>query len=183
MEDLKRIWEPGSKIKYWNEVDPKLPKKEIKLYGPGADSGTFDFFTEEVMGVSRASRSDYVASEDDNVLVRGVKASDSALGYFGYAYYIQNKSTLNSVKIKYKGKTTGPTFETIQDGSYPLARPLLVYLNVGSAKRPEVQAFVDFFLKNAGKLSKEVGYIPLPKETYEKALAEFEKTVKNMQTH
>ena len=121
LEDLKKIWEPNSKITKWSDVNPKWPAEKIKLYGPGADSGTFDFFTEEVMGKSRASRSDYVSSEDDNVLVRGISADKYSMGYFGFAYYLENKSRLNLVSLAKDGKNfVKPEFSTVQDGSYAL---------------------------------------------------------------
>ncbi len=178
MEQLKKIWEPNSKISKWSQVNPKWPDTEIKLYGPGPDSGTFDFFTEEVMGKSRASRSDYVASEDDNVLVTGVSADEGALGYFGYAYYLANKDKLNLVKLDAGKGPVLPTHETIEKAAYPLSRPLLIYINLKSAQKPEVYAFVEFLINNAGKLAEEVGYVSLPDATYKANLARFKEAVK-----
>ncbi len=184
LAELKKAWEPGSKVKTWKDIKAEWPAKPIKFYGPGADSGTFDFFTEEVMGKSRASRSDYVASEDDNVLVRGISADRYSMGYFGYAYYVENQSKLNVVSLSKDGKNyIKPAFESIKDGSYPLARPLLIYVNLKSAQREEVAKFVEFFIQNAAALSKEVGYIPLPKESYEKSLADFRAAVKSSHSH
>lgn len=178
LAELKKIWEPGSKVKTWKDVNPKLPADEIKLYGPGADSGTFDFFTEEVMGVARAQRSDYVASEDDNVLVRGLTADKNSLGYFGYAYYEENKNKLKVIALaKEDGKPIHPEYKTIQDGSYALSRPLLLYVNLDSAKKPEVAEFIRFTINNAKTLSKEVGYFPLADSEYKKILAEFNSAV------
>ena len=179
MEQLKKIWEPGSKIKNWSQLNPKWPAHEIKLYGPGPDSGTFDFFTEEVMGKARASRSDYVASEDDNVLVTGVSADEGAIGYFGYAYYIANKDKLNLIKLDAGKGPILPTHETIEKATYPLSRPLLIYVNLKAAQKPEVYAFIEFLINNAGKLAEEVGYISLPEETYKTNLARFKEAVKS----
>ena len=185
LAELKKIWEPGSKVKTWQDVNPKWPAEEIKLYGPGADSGTFDFFTEEVMGVARASRSDYVASEDDNVLVRGLTADENSLGYFGYAYYLENKDKLHVIDLdKNTGSAITPEFKTIQDGSYALSRPLLIYVNLEAAQKPEVAAFVRFFINNSKTLAKEVGYFPLPDDEYKKSLAKFNSALATAkQTH
>lgn len=178
LEQLKKLWEPGSKVTTWKDLDPSWPDSKIKLYGPGADSGTFDFFTEEVVGEARKSRADYVSSEDDNVIVRGVSADPNALGYFGYAYYIENKDKLKLLGVKEGNHTIFANDKTIEDGSYPLARPLLMYLNTASAKRPEVNAFVEFLHENAGKLAKEVGYVSLPSKTYKASLETYRKSIK-----
>lgn len=167
VSELKKIWEPGSTVKTWADVRSSWPAKPIKLYGPGTDSGTFDYFTEAINGKSGASRSDYTASEDDNVLVTGVAGDQYSLGYFGLAYYEENQDKLKAVPIDNgKGPVT-PSLETVKTSKYsPLSRPLFIYVSSKSAQRPEVDAFVKFFLKNAGTLSKEVGYIPLPSEAY-----------------
>jgi phosphate transport system substrate-binding protein len=183
LAQLKAIWEPGSKVKTWKDVDPKWPADPIKLYGPGADSGTFDFFTEHVMGTARLSRSDYVASEDDNVLVTGVSKDKNALGYFGFAYYMENKAVLKDLPIADKGEPVTPTPETIEKGTYSLARPLLFYVNTKAAQRPEVKAFVEFMLKNGAKLSKEVGYVPLKDSIYTDALKRFQATIAAKPSH
>lgn len=184
LAELKKAWEPNSKVKTWKDIKPSWPAEPVKFYGPGADSGTFDFFTEEVMGKSRSSRSDYVASEDDNVLVRGISADTYSMGYFGYAYYLENKKNLHVVSLSKDGENyVEPNFKSIQDGTYPLSRPLLIYVNLEAAKREEVKTFIEFFIENAATLSKEVGYIPLSKETYEKTLADFRAAVKNISSH
>ena len=181
---LKKIWEPGSTVKTWKDVDSSFPAKKIKLYGPGADSGTFDFFTKKVMGKSRRSRSDYVSSEDDNVLVRGISADKYSLGYFGYAYYQANKSKLNLVALSSKGKSfVAPNPKSIEKGDYALSRPLLIYVDLKAAQKPEVKRFVEFFIQNAGSLASEVGYVPLPKSTYKSILANFRKAVKTASAH
>jgi phosphate transport system substrate-binding protein len=167
VEELKKIWEPGSKVKNWSEVRQGWPSKPIKLYGPGTDSGTFDYFTEAVCGKSGASRSDYTASEDDNVIVTGVAGDEAGLGYFGLAYYEENADKLKAVPIDGGKGAVEPSLSTVKSGKYaPLSRPLFIYVNKFRVKRPEVDTFVSFYLKNAGKLAKEVGYIPLPDEDY-----------------
>jgi phosphate transport system substrate-binding protein len=169
-DQLKKLWEPGSKIKTWKDLDPSWPEKTIKLYGPGADSGTFDFFTETVVGKAKASRADYTSSEDDNVLVNGVAGDINALGYFGYAYYIENSSKLKSVPIDgQKGKgPIGPTEASILNHEYDLSRPLFIVVSKKSADRPEVDAYVSYYLMNGAELAKAVGYVPLPKDISEK---------------
>lgn len=182
--ELKKIWQPNSPIKTWKDLNPAYPDQKIKLYGPGADSGTFDFFTETVMGESRVSRSDYVSSEDDNVLVRGIAADKYSLGYLGYAYYLANKSSLKLAAIAKTGNEyVAPTPESIESGKYPLSRPLLLYINVETARKPEVKKFVEFFIENAATLSSEVGYVPLPKQRYVDALATFRKAVTESKSH
>ncbi|MCF8719490.1 PstS family phosphate ABC transporter substrate-binding protein [Nitrospina gracilis] len=175
-DELKKIWEPGSSVKTWADVREGWPSKPIKLYGPGTDSGTFDYFTETINGKSQASRADFTKSEDDNMLVKGVAGDKYALGYFGFAYYVENKEILKAVPIKEGNKAPVlPTMETINKGTYsPLSRPIFIYVNVDAAKRPEVKEFIRFYIKNAGKLSKEVGYIPLPDSLYRENLERFE---------
>lgn len=174
LAQLKEIWQPGSKVKTWKDIDPSWPNEAIKLYGPGADSGTFDFFTEHVMGTARLSRSDYIASEDDNVLVTGVSKDKNALAYFGFAYYVENKTSMHVLALAKDKDFVTPDAKTIEDGSYPLSRPLLVYVNNKAAQRPEVKAFVEYWLKNSAKLAKEVGYIPLKDSVYADALKKFQ---------
>lgn len=184
LAQLKSLWEPGSKVKTWKDLDPSWPSNPIKLYGPGADSGTFDFFTEHVMGTARLSRNDYIASEDDNVLVTGVSKDKNALGYFGFAYYIENQKSVRDIPIAGKdGVAITPNPETIENGKYSLARPLLVYVNKKSAQKPEVKAFVSFLLKNAAALSKEVGYVPLKESVYAEATKKFETAVSGKASH
>ncbi|MFQ5544015.1 MAG: PstS family phosphate ABC transporter substrate-binding protein [Nitrospiria bacterium] len=169
--ELKKIWQPGSTVKTWKDVRSNWPDQKIRLYGPGTDSGTFDYFTKAINGKTQASRSDFTKSEDDNVLVQGVGGDRDALGFFGFAYYIENKKLLNVVPIKEKEAPVAPSGKTINDGSYsPLSRPIFIYVRKSALKRPEVFAFVKFYLENAPVLSKEVGYVPLPKAQYEEGL-------------
>jgi len=170
-EQLKKAWDPDAqgKVTKWSQVVEGAPAQELKLYGPGADSGTFDYFTEAVIGKSGSIRGDFTASEDDNVLVQGVAGDKGGLGYFGLAYYLENKDKLNAVAIKNKdGKFVLPSEETVMDGSYnPLSRPLFIYLNATKAAfDPNVKQFVEYYLKHAGKMSQEVGYIPLNVDEY-----------------
>lgn len=183
LAQLKALWEPGSKVKTWKDLDPSWPADPIKLYGPGSDSGTFDFFTEHVMGTARLSRADYVASEDDNVLVTGVTKDKNALGYFGYAYYVENQKALRDIPIAKDKEAVTPNPETIENGSYPLARPLVVYVSKKAAARPEVKAFVEFLVKNAGTLAKEVGYVPLKESIYAETLKKFQAETGTKATH
>ncbi len=171
--DLKKMWEPQAqgKIMKWNQVNPKWPDAPIKLFGPGADSGTFDYFTEAVTGESKASRGDFTASEDDNVLVQGVARDKGALGYFGFAYYIENQDKLKAVAIDSGKGPILPSAETVENGTYaPLSRPIFIYVNAKALGKPEVREFVEFYLKNAARLVKEVKYIPLPASAYQTAL-------------
>ena len=167
VEQLKTIWEPAAqgKVTKWNQVDPGFPDKELKLYGPGTDSGTFDYFTDEVNGEEGASRSDYTASEDDNTLVQGVEGDEGALGYFGYAYYKENKDKLKLLGVNGGSGCVKPSDETVKSGEYkPLSRPLFVYVKESALGRPEVKAFVQFYLDNANTLVGDVGYTPLDNE-------------------
>jgi phosphate transport system substrate-binding protein len=178
--ELKKIWEPGAQntITKWNQVNPAWPDEPLKLFGPGADSGTFDYFTEAIVGKAKSSRGDFTASEDDNVLVQGVSRDKNAIGYFGMAYYEENKNKLNSVAIIEKdGKPAVlPTFDTVKNGSYqPLSRPIFIYVSDKAYDKPEVKEFVEFYLKNAPKLVKEVKYVPLPDTAYKMALGNFGK--------
>jgi phosphate transport system substrate-binding protein len=169
--ELKKIWQPESAVKTWKDIRPAWPDREIRLYGPGTDSGTFDYFTKAINGKSQASRSDFTKSEDDNVLVQGVSGDRDALGYFGFAYFLENKDKLKAVAIKHKSAPVAPTEKTINDGSYsPLSRPIFIYVRNSSLKRPEVFEFVKFYLKNASVLSSEVGYVSLPNDQYENGL-------------
>lgn len=167
MAQLKKIWEPEAekKITRWNQIDPSFPNAPIKLFGPGPDSGTFDFFTEEVVGKSRASRKDYVPSEDDNVLVQGVARDRNALGYFGYAYYLANKNRIKSVAVD----GVKPSDETIDNKTYKLARPLFIYVNTEAMKRPEVRKFVEYYVNNSVEYSTAVGYHAAPPKKIEEA--------------
>ena len=159
LAELKKIWAPGSKINNWSQVRKGFPNRPLKLYGPGTDSGTFDYFTEAVNGKEDASRSDYTASEDDNVLVRGVSQDVNALGYFGYAYYAENTKRLRAVAIN----GVLPSAATVTSGKYrPLSRPLFIYVSKKAATQSYVANFVNFYLANAGKLARQVGYVALP---------------------
>ncbi len=171
VEELKKMWEPGAqgKISNWNQVNPAYPNAPLKLFGAGSDSGTFDYFTEAIVGKAKSSRGDYTASEDDNVLVQGVSRDVNAIGYFGFAYYVENKDKLRSVSIIEKaGKpAVAPSVESVVDGSYqPLARPIFIYVNAKSMSKPEVKEFAEFYLTHGEKLSKEVKYVPLPAKYY-----------------
>ena len=173
IEQLHEIWKPESTVNNWNQINPVWPDDKINLYGPGTDSGTFDYFTEEVNGEAKVSRADYTASEDDNVLVRGIAGDRNALGYFGYAYYAENADKLKVIGIDSGNGCVVPSPETIEDGSYgKLSRPLFIYVDVDALKnRPEVAAFVDFFLDNAPALVREVGYIPEDPSVYDEGRA------------
>jgi len=178
--ELKKMWEPDAqgKITNWKQVSPRFPDRPLKLAGAGSDSGTFDYFTEAIVGKSKASRGDYLASEDDNVVVQFISSDENALGYFGLAYYIENKDKMKAVKIKLdeKSPAVAPSIETVNNGTYqPLSRPIFIYVNADAAKnKPEVREFVEFYLKNGAKLSKEVGYVDLPAKAYELALKKFQ---------
>ena len=184
ISDLKKIWEPEAqgKITKWNQIRPEWPAKEIKLYGAGSDSGTFDYFTEAVNGKSKSSRGDYTASEDDNVLVQGVEGDRYAMGYMGYSYYAAHQKRLKALGIEWdaKGKpAVKPSEEAVLSGTYnPLARPLFIYVNVKSLEKPEVKKFVEFYVKNVDRLAKEVKYIPLPEDAYGKVKARLDKMEK-----
>jgi phosphate transport system substrate-binding protein len=159
---LKKIWEPKSTVKTWDQVDPKFPNEAIKLFGPGTDSGTFDYFTGEINGEEGASRTDYTPSEDDNVLVQGVAGSKGGLAYFGYSYFEENADKLKAVKVDSgKGCVEGST-QTVQDGTYsPLGRPLFIYPKAASLSRPEVLAFVEYYVENHEQIAQESKFIPL----------------------
>ena len=181
--ELKAIWEPAAqgKITTWKQVNPAWPDRPIKLYGPGADSGTFEYFTEAINGKSKATRGDFTASEDDNVLVQGVSRDVGGLGYFGFAYYIENKDKLAAVSVvAAAGKpAVAPSLQSVVDGSYqPLARPIFIYVNAKSAEKPEVKEFVEYYMKNGEKLTKEVKYVALPAKAYAYNVDHFAKRAK-----
>lgn len=186
--ELKKIWEPAAQgtITSWNQIRPEWPDRPIRLYGAGVQSGTYDYFTEVIVGESHSSRGDYTASEDDNVLVQGVATDPNALGFFGYAYYEENKEKLKAVPVDDENDRNGqgailPSIETVKDGTYaPLSRPLFIYVNSTAAKRPEVVEFVNFYLDNASELSQEVGYIPMPAELYNEQKKRFEQFVSGL---
>ena len=171
--ELKKIWEPGAqgKVTRWNQVNPQWPDQPMKLFGPGADSGTFDYFTEAVVGKAKSSRGDFTASEDDNVLVQGVSRDVNGLGYFGYAYYVENKDKLRAVPIvNPRGQAVAPSMEAVEAGSYaPLSRPIFIYVSSKALEKPEVKEFVQYYLRHGGALAKEVKYVPLPAKSYQLA--------------
>lgn len=161
--ELKKLWEPTSKVSKWNEIRASFPATPIKLYGPGTDSGTFEYFTEAICGKKKASRSDYTASEDDNVLAQGVAGDKGALGYFGYSYYDANQDKLTAVKID----GVAPSPDTIMSGTYkPLSRPLFIYVSIKALERPEVKQLIEYYIKNAPRLVEEVKYVKLSDEAY-----------------
>jgi phosphate transport system substrate-binding protein len=170
--DLKKMWEPAAqgRIGNWKQVRSEWPAERLMLFGPGADSGTFDYFTEAVMGKSKSSRGDYTASEDDNTLVQGVENNKSALGYFGFAYYAAHKDKMTAVRIDGGKGPVAPSVENVINGTYsPLSRPLFVYIKESSMDRPEIKEFVQFMMTEGADLVTEVGYVPLPQKAYELA--------------
>ncbi|MCX7643270.1 MAG: PstS family phosphate ABC transporter substrate-binding protein, partial [Armatimonadetes bacterium] len=183
VEELKKMWEPEAqgKVNNWSQIRKGFPNRPLKLLGAGADSGTYDFFTAAIVGKERSSRGDYMSSEDDNQIVQGVANDQNALGFLPFAYYVENRERLKLVAIQCKchnnGKPIKPSEKAVRQNLYHLARPLFIYVNRKSADRPEVVAFVEFYLRNAASLSKEVGYIPLPKRAYDLALQRFKKRV------
>jgi len=185
VEDLKKIWEPGAqgKVMKGNDVRAEWPDKPIRLYGPGVDSGTYDYFTEAVVGKEHSSRGDYTSSEDDNVLVQGVSSDESSLGFLGYAYFENSKGKLKAVKIDDGKADNGngpiePTVESVRTGTYqPLSRPIFIYASKKKLDRPAVEQFVDFYLSNSERLIKDVHYIPLPAKAYDLAKERVKKRV------
>src|SRR3990172_3869818 len=181
VKELKKLWEPEAqkKIKKWNQIRPNWPNKEIHLFGAGVDSGTYDYFTEAIVGKAQSSRGDFTASEDDNVLVQGIANDQLGLGFFGLAYYEHNKDRLKRVGIDDENPKNGdgpivPSAETVMDGTYqPLARPIFIYVSTKAANRPEVKEFVRFYLTAGRPLVREVGYIALPDKAYDLALRRF----------
>jgi phosphate transport system substrate-binding protein len=172
--EMKKMWEPAAqgKVTRWNQVNPAWPDQPMKLFGPGADSGTFDYFTEAVVGKSKSSRGDFTASEDDNVLVQGVSRDVNGLGYFGFAYYVENQDKLKAVPIvNQKGQAVAPSMGAVEKGTYtPLARPIFIYVSARALARPEVKEFVEYYMNQGGKLAQEVKYVPLPPAAYRTAL-------------
>jgi phosphate transport system substrate-binding protein len=176
--ELKKLWEPAAQrtIMRWNQVNPAWPDEPIKLYGAGADSGTFDYFTEAIVGKAKSSRGDFTASEDDNVLVQGVASDKYGLGFFGFAYYIENQKKLKAVAVDAGKGPVMPSAKTVEDGTYqPLSRPIFIYVNVKSAERPEVRELVEFYMKNGPELVKEVKFFPLPAKVYTTNLEHLDK--------
>jgi phosphate transport system substrate-binding protein len=177
VDELKKIWEPGAqgKITNWNQIRPEWPNEKIALFGAGADSGTFDYFTEAIVGKPKSSRGDYTASEDDNVLVQGVEGNKYALGYIPYAYFAPHSARMKAVAIQWdKNKVQEPVMpspENVIAGTYnPLSRPLFIYVNRKSLDKPAVKEFVEFYMKNVGALAKEVKYVALSETAYQMAM-------------
>ncbi len=179
VRELKQIWEPNSEIDRWNQIRDDFPDRPLDLYGPGTASGTYDYFTEAIVGKAEASRSDFTASEDDNVLVQGIKGTKTSLGYFGLAYYENNANDLKAIGVDPDERNGGapcvePSAETVKDGSYrPLSRPLFIYVNKDKIT-PTVERFVDFYLDNADELARDVEYVEMPDDAYELARRRFE---------
>lgn len=176
VEELKKIWEPSAQgnITRWNQIRPEWPNEEIHLYGPGVASGTYDYFTEAVVGESGASRGDYTASEDDNVLVQGITNDKNALGFFGLAYYEENKDKLKLIGVDNGNGAVLPSFETVKEGEYaPLSRPVYIYVSSKAVQNPAVVAFVNFYLETAGELVQDVGYIALTDQEYQEQKEKF----------
>jgi phosphate transport system substrate-binding protein len=174
VEELRKMWEPGAqgKIMKWKQINPAWPDAPLKLFGAGSDSGTFDYFTEAIVGKAKSSRGDYTASEDDNVLVQGVARDVNAIGYFGYSYYVENRDKIKAVAIVEKpGKpAVEPSLEAVIKGTYqPLARPIFIYVSAKALTKPEIREFIQYYLANGAKLSKEVKYVPLPDSAYKTA--------------
>ncbi len=175
LDEIKKIYLEGSTIKTWQDIRPAWPAKPIKLYSPGTDSGTFDYFKEVVAGKKGAIRADMSVSEDDNVLVRGVEGDEAALGFFGFAYYVENKDKLNALAVDAGKGAIAPSHETVEKGTYaPFSRPLFIYVNAKSASKPAVKAFVSYYIDNAAKLAEQVGYVRLPDSILKKVKANFE---------
>lgn len=167
VDELKKIWEPNSSVKKWSDVRPEWPDEEIKLYGPGTDSGTFEYFTEEINDEANAIRTDFTPSEDDNVLVTGVTNDKYAMGYFGYSYYLENKDLLKVLAIDGGNSPVLPDFDTIENGTYsPLSRPLFIYVNKKSLEKEHIKKFIEYYLTEGTKFIKEVGYVSLKEDDY-----------------
>lgn len=167
---LRRIWQPEAQgqVSNWRQVDPSFPDMPLVLFGPGTASGTFDYFTEAVNGRARASRSDYTPSEDDNVIVQGVASNTGAMGYFGLAYYEENRSRLRALSVDNGNGPIEPSVANAENGSYaPLSRPMFIYINAAALRRPQVQQFAQYFVNNAARYSAQVDYVPLPASAYQ----------------
>ena len=176
MDELNKIWHPDAQnnVKYWSQVREGWPKEEIRLFGPGTASGTYDYFAEVVCGKKVGTRGDYTASEEDHVLVQGVAGDKYGLGFFGLAYYEENKDKLKLVGVDNGNGPIKPSMKTVSNGTYePLARPIFIYVNNSAKDREEVKEFVNFYLDNAGSLVKDVGYIPLTNDEYAKEKKKF----------
>jgi phosphate transport system substrate-binding protein len=179
LDELKKIWSPDSKISSWKDVRSGFPDKPLHLFGAGTDSGTYDYFTQAIVGKEHSSRGDFTANEDDNVLVQGIAGDEGALGFFGYGYYVENKAKLKLVPIDDGKQDNGagaiaPSPETVANGTYqPLSRPIFIYASTKAIGRPEVESFVAYYLDNTRKLSAEVGYVALPEKADELTKARY----------
>jgi phosphate transport system substrate-binding protein len=179
--ELKKIWDKGSKVDSWDDVRPSFPNVPLRLFGPGTDSGTFDFFTEKINGKSKQSRSDYTASEDDNVLVRGVQGQNGSLGYFGYSYYIENRSKLKLLKVHNGQRCVAPSIQSVQAGTYkPLSRPLFVYAKKSSFRRLVVRSFIKFIIQNERTLARVSRYVALTKAQLAKAKRQYNTAIRGI---
>jgi phosphate transport system substrate-binding protein len=175
VDQLKAIWEPGSAVKNWQDVDPGFPDEPLRLYGPGTDSGTFDYFTGAIVGEEGESRTDYQASEDDNVIVEGVTGDRGALGYFGFSYYEQNQDAMKAVAIDDGSGCVAPSVQTAQDGTYaPLSRPLFVYAKTSSLERSEVAEFLTYMIDNGAEIAEQADFVPLTSEQLADAKAKLD---------
>jgi phosphate transport system substrate-binding protein len=175
VDQLNKIWEPKSKVNNWNQVDSSFPDQKMTLAGPGTDSGTFDFFTAQINGEEDASRTDYQATEDDNVIVQAVEGDKGGLGYFGLSYFEQNQENINDVEVDAGEGCVAPTTETVQDGSYtPLSRPLFIYVKNTSLQKPEVKAFVQYLLDNGDTIAQNALFVPMTDEQAQKSMSDFE---------
>ncbi len=171
-QELNMIWDTGSDVNSWNQIRPSFPDVKLNLYGPGTDSGTFDYFTDVINGEEGKTRADYTPSEDDNVLVMGVSGDKGALGYFGYAYYIENEEDLKLLSIDGGNGCISPSSSTINEGTYsPLSRPMYIYVNNSELSRPEVYEFLKFYLENGTMLAEEGGSVGLSQENYVESLS------------
>jgi phosphate transport system substrate-binding protein len=175
VDQLKAIWQPESAISKWSDLNPEWPDEKIDLFGAGTDSGTFDYFTEAIVGEAKSSRADYTASEDDNMLVTGIEGSKYALGYFGFAYYAENKDKLKLLGVDAgDGNCVQPSLETVRSNTYkPLSRPLFIYVNKASLAKPEIAEFVQFYMDTVGELAGQVGYVPLADDLLTKSKQTF----------
>jgi len=184
VEQLKAIWQPESAISKWSDLNPEWPDEKIELFGPGTDSGTFDYFTEAIVGTAKSSRADYTPSEDDNMLVTGVEGSKYALGYFGYAYYAENKDRLKLLGVDPgDGNCVQPSLETVRANTYkPLSRPLYIYVNQASLTKPEIVEFIRYYLDTVGLVVEQVGYVRLPDETLANSKKTFDEALAAAQT-
>lgn len=175
-EELRRIWEPEAQgtVTRWNQIREEWPDEELRLFGPGVASGTYDYFTEAIVGESGSSRGDFTASEDDNVLVQGIATDRNALGFFGLAYYEENRERLKLIGVDNGDGAVEPSIETVSNGTYaPLSRPIFIYVSKEAAQKEEVQKFVNFYLEQAPQLALEIGYVPMPESAYENEIERF----------